>query len=446
MKKSLVALAALAVAGAASAQSSVTLFGVVDAAVSYYQTTSKFIGNAGTPLVNFVGGPDLKQSQTLLSNGAYNSSRIGFRGTEDLGGGLAASFWLESPITNDDGAVGAASFTRRSTVSLSGGFGELRLGRDYTPTFWNDTVFDPFGTNGVGTNLIFTMNAGPRSIVANPAGGVALNRGLFSNTQNVRASNSIGYFLPPNLGGFYGQVQYALNEAVKYDGATACTLSAAGVASFGCAPNVLNSQRTGRYVGGRFGYANGGLDVAASYGQSTTGDDFYAGTTTNVKIGNLGASYDFGVVKLFGEISQTKNDIKQDPVYIAQFGSGSYKGQGFLVGATVPVGPGLIRVSYSSVKVKYTSAPTLAAFSLFTVAEDPKADKFAVGYVHNLSKRTALYATAAFIKNKNGANLNANNSFSGNSPQFTNTFLLAPGGSYQADKAYGYDFGIRHAF
>jgi predicted porin len=436
MKKSLVALAALAVAGIASAQSSVTLFGVVDAAVSYYQTNSRFIGFVGTPLLNAVGTRDLKQSQWSLSNSGYNSSRLGFRGTEDLGGGLAASFWLEAPISNDDGVTGVSTFARRSTVSLSGGFGELRLGRDYTPTFWNDTVFDPFGTNGVGTNLIFSMNAGPRTLVANPLGGPTIDRGLFGNANYVRASNSVGYFLPPNLGGFYGQVQYAMNEAIKYDPGTSTPII----------PLANSSQRAGRYAGGRLGYANGGLDIAASYGESTTGDNYYLGSTTTVKIANLGASYDFGVVKLFGEISRTKNDIDYSSFLTAPaFGTGSFKGDGYLLGATVPVGPGLIRVAYSSVKLNYTSTPTLPTIALGTLQDDPKADKFAIGYVHNLSKRTALYATAAFIKNKNGLNLNANSSFTAG-PQFTNTFLLTPNGGYQADKAYGYDFGIRHAF
>jgi predicted porin len=159
MKKSLVALAALAVAGVASAQSSVTLFGIVDAAITGYETKSEgAFGNT------------FKTSATKLTNSGYNTSRIGFRGTEDLGGGLAASFWLEAALLNDDGTTGGnvanvapitttGLFNRRSTVSLSGGFGEVRLGRDYTPTFWNDTVFDPFGTTGVGTNLISTPTA-----------------------------------------------------------------------------------------------------------------------------------------------------------------------------------------------------------------------------------------------------------------------------------------------
>ena len=204
MKKSLVALAALAVAGVASAQSSVTLFGVVDAAVSGYYNESK----------NVFGG-STTTSRTELANSGYNSSRLGFRGTEDLGGGLAASFWLEagseqrrrhrpapaSPARRAT-AAGGLTFNRRSTVSLSGGFGEVRLGRDYTPTFWNDTVFDPFGTNGVGTNLISTANgfSSRRRVTG----------GFTANPNYVRASNSIGYFLPPNLGGFYGQVHVRL--------------------------------------------------------------------------------------------------------------------------------------------------------------------------------------------------------------------------------------------
>jgi predicted porin len=135
MKKSLLALAALtAFAGAASAQSSVTLFGIVDAGVARLSAGGK--------------------TKTGMTNSGYNSSRLGFRGVEDLGGGLQAGFWLEGQLTNDDGnAAGKLNFQRRSTVSLMGGFGEIRLGRDYTPTFWNTTVYDPFGTNGVGQAL-----------------------------------------------------------------------------------------------------------------------------------------------------------------------------------------------------------------------------------------------------------------------------------------------------
>ncbi|NDZ15046.1 porin [Variovorax sp. WS11] len=413
MKKSLVALAALAVAGVASAQSSVTLFGVVDASVSSYSNKSDL---AIPSLTNPFLVDSIKVKRTVLANSGYNSSRLGFRGTEDLGGGLAASFWLEAPISNDDGQQGVATFARRSTVSLSGGFGELRLGRDYTPTFWNDTVFDPFGTNGVGTNLISTANTGFGTWLG---GGTTSVPGFTNVTGSnyVRASNSIGYFLPPNLGGFYGQVMYAFHERDKFDPGT-------------LTPTALNTQRTGRYVGGRFGYANGPLDVAAAYGQSTIGDNFFVGTTTNVKTFNLGASYDFGVVKLFGELSKAKNEVDTDNSFIAQPTDVDLKG--WLLGATVPVGPGLIRVAYSAVKYDFNLPATL-----FTTTDDPKANKFAIGYVHNLSKRTALYATVARIRNKNGAGLTLGG------PSFVTT---SGGAAYLPKTSTGYDFGIRHAF
>ncbi|VTU23782.1 Outer membrane porin protein 32 precursor [Variovorax sp. PBS-H4] len=413
MKKSLVALAALAVAGVASAQSSVTLFGVVDAAVSGFSNKSDLaVPSLTTP---FLPG-SVKVSRNELRNSGYNSSRIGFRGTEDLGGGLAASFWLEAPISNDNGQEGIATFARRSTVSLSGGFGEIRLGRDYTPTFWNDTVFDPFGTNGVGTNLISTANT---SFGAWNGGGTTSVPGFTNVTGSnyVLASNTVGYFLPPNLGGFYGQVMYGFNERDKFDPGAAT-------------PTALNTQRTGRYVGGRFGYANGPLDVAASYGNSTVGDNFFVGTTTSVKTFNVGASYDFGVVKLFGEYSKAKNEVDSESFVFTAPADIDLKG--WLLGVTVPVGPGLIRASYSGVKYDF-NLPTTPFFT----TDDPKANKLALGYVHNLSKRTALYATVARVRNKNGANLTLGG------PAFLTSF---GGGAYAPKTSTGYDFGIRHAF
>ncbi|WP_418116350.1 porin [Variovorax sp. NFACC27] len=413
-------MAALAVAGVASAQSSVTLFGVVDASISGYSNTAR--DNRATVFPNAFGIPvylnqgSVKTSSRGLANSGYNSSRLGFRGTEDLGGGLAASFWLEAPISNDDGQQGIATFARRSTVSLSGGFGEIRLGRDYTPTFWNDTVFDPFGTNGVGTNLISTANT-PFGNFGTPAAST----GAFTNvgTSNyVRASNSIGYFLPSNLGGFYGQVQYAFAEKTKYS---------SGIYT----PDVANSQRQGRYIGGRFGYANGPLDVAVSYGSSTVGDNYYAGTTTKVNTLNLGASYDFGPVKLFGELSRAKNKIDYEVTPLAG-GRPDIDLTGYLLGVTVPVGAGLIRASWSHVKYD-TNQP----FNPFAVNNaDPKANKIALGYVHNLSKRTALYATIARVSNKNGAGLTVGG------PSFYNNTA----GAFTPKSSTGYDFGIRHAF
>ncbi|MCI5067803.1 porin [Acidovorax sp.] len=350
MKKSLIALAVLAASGAAMAQSSVTLFGIVDATYAY--------------------GSGSVANKSQLTNSGYNSSRLGFRGVEDLGGGMSASFHLEAGLNNDNGSGattstnnqgasgvtggGGLTFNRRSTVSLNGGFGEVRLGRDYTPQFWNLTVFDPFGTNGVGTTQ-------------------TLNSSLGGPT-TVRASNAIGYFLPGNLGGFYGQAQYYMGENLS---------------------NAAN-KKDGNGLALRAGYANGPINVALAFSDTK----FLSG---NIKAVNVGGAYDLGMAKIMAHYSQ--DDVKNGA-----------EGKGFLIGGLVPVGAGEIRLAYSTYKID-------------TVGADPRTNKIALGYVHNLSKRTALYATYAHVSNKNGA------------AQSLNGSVTAAG-----DNSNGYDFGIKHSF
>lgn len=355
MKKSLIALAVMAAAGAASAQSSVTLFGIVDAAISRYSVD---------------GG----QSVTKLTNSGYNSSRLGFRGTEDLGGGLSASFWLEGALSNDDGTPGGFNFQRRSTVSLAGGWGELRLGRDYTATFWNMTIFDPFGTNGVGSNI------GHKAKVA--ATSLAVGAPVVDPAY-VRASNMIGYFLPPNLGGFYGQIQYAFDESATSD--------------------------QGQYVGARIGFASGPFNIAAAYGR-TDGSDPLVAATPDVRDWNIAGQWDFGMAKLMAIYDQAEYDTGA---------TGTAELKTWLIGGLIPVGAGEIRLSYGKTK-------------LDTAGTDPNVDQWAIGYVHNLSKRTALYATYARLSNDDGAALPI---------QASGT----PAGVVNAS-SYGFDIGIRHSF
>jgi len=387
MKKSLIALAVLAAAGAASAQSSVTLFGIVDATVQH-------ISNSGGASV------------TRLHNSGESSSRLGFRGTEDLGGGMSGSFWLEAGLNNDDGtgqtlstnnqfaapasfAAGGGEagrnaraangtglvFNRRSTVSLAGGFGEIRLGRDYTPQFWNLTVFDPFGTVGVGTNQM--LNSG----------------GAITGPTAVRASNSVGYFLPGNLGGFYGQAQLYRGEN---------------------ASNAANSK-DGNGAGVRFGYAAGPVNVALALSRTDyalVAAPAAGQPTGKVQQNNLGASWNFGVATVIGMISRDK----------AESVIGDIKGRGALLAATVPVGPGLIKASVS----QYTT-------DLPVAGTDPRARKIAIGYVHNLSKRTAVYTTFARV----------NNNATSTAAVFGSTSV---GNPTAGSNSSGYDLGIRHSF
>jgi predicted porin len=402
MKKSLVVLAALAACGAASAQSTVTLFGVVDAAV-------RNVSNKSESATVFGPSFSAKASRTELANSGLSSSRLGFRGVEDLGGGLAAGFWLEAPITNDDGATGVSSFTRRSTVSLSGAFGEFRIGRDKTATVYTEEQYDPFGDTGIGGSLIIDANET----------GVS-GTGFGSNSSYKRSGNMVQYFLPPKLGGVYGSFEYALHERTRTSPDTF--------------PGADRSN-AGRHVAGRIGYANGPFDISASYAQNDTTFTTGSGAAAvarpgKIKTFNIGSTYDFGVAKVFGIVSRSNDE--RDPLSIFTQ-TPDLDLTGYLLGVSVPVGAGVIRASYSRVKYDFNRQDL---FGLTTA--DPKADKLALGYVHNLSKRTALYGTIARVSNKNGANLTI-----GAGPSYltsANAVALRP------KTSTGYEFGIRHTF
>jgi len=403
----------------------VTLFGVVDAGISSYSNKSQLATDpfvlATDPFAYLLQADSAKKSWTGMTVGNESSSRLGFRGIEDLGGGLAASFWLESSIRNDDASY-ALNFNRRATVSLSGAFGEIRLGRDYKPTFSNNSVFDPFGTVGVGTNLI------------QKAAGASPTASLHAfESDNVRASNSVGYFLPRNLGGFYGNVMYAFHEKAKY--------------SDGTFTPANGDTRSGRYWGGRFGYANGPLDVAVAYGEQNVESDYYGGFDRTVKTFNVGASYDFGAVKLMGEYARVKSDGEYTNVSpLDTLSVSNRRLNGYHIGLTAPVGAGVIKASYGRVTLKPSvryyglqPMPSLEDYWAQALADqgNPKADQIAVGYVHNLSKRTALYGTVAYIKNKNRADYAVGGISGGN---------WAGGDAYRPKTSIGYDIGLRHAF
>lgn len=409
MKRYSFALVAACTTATVSAQSSVTLFGVVDASISHYSVESTRT-TAG-------------RSQTVLGNGSYSASRIGLRGKEELGGGLSAGFWLESPLSNDDGgSVRPFNFSRRSTVSLSGPWGEVRLGRDYVPTVWNDIVFSPVGSpQGLGTSLM--LQAAGSNLTSHPL--------LPADSNALRSNNSIGYFLPPGLGGIYGQFMYALHE------------NPGGNAVLGDGRVIGIGSSRGRYMGGRIGYADGPLDIAVSYGESTLGnfsgtlappygpEQFAAAYDAKVTTVNLGASYRLGAVKIIGELSQVKTSFDQPALVHPVTGlplrasvSAPARNRGWLIGAQIPSGTsGIVAVAYSRLAIELP-------------ASEPTTSKLAVNYVHRLSKRTALYATAAYLKNKNGAAFVA-----GGVGNASSRITGAPNAS-----SSGYEIGIQHSF
>ncbi len=276
MKKTLLALAALgAFAGAASAQSSVTLFGVVD-------LNGRWLNNNGV-------------KQYSMSQDGLTPSRIGFRGTDDLGGGLYAGFWIEGAINPDIGTSGGQTWQRRSTVSLINQLGEIRLGRDNTATYNNTGDFDPFGDTGLAAAGNLTVQ--PPAV---PSGGAY-------NTL-VRANNMIGYFLPSGVaGGLYGQLQVAAGE------------------------NAYGNK----FFGGRIGYAKGPFNAAVAYGQTQVSSD------TDGDTFNVAGSWNFGFMTLAAFYGQIK--VASD------------KQDNWFIGGLMPLGLWKLRASYGQVERSGTS-------------------------------------------------------------------------------------------
>lgn len=359
MKKILAFSAIACAAMGAHAQSSVTLFGIAD--------------------VSFQRGSGSVADRTQLGSGGLASSRIGVRGVEDLGGGMSASFWLEGALFMDNGTGGATNtnnqttgtaaapngtqgltFNRRSTVSLAGGWGELRLGRDFSVQYYNRFTFDPFGNSGVGTS----------QTQAGSLGGPAA----------VRVSNAIMYFLPANLGGLYGEGQYFLGENASNAGATADSGEGAGV---------------------RLGWRSGPFNVAVAHARTQFAQ---TATTGDIDSTNIGARYDIGAFSLMGGYYRDSVDTVT-----------GLTGRGPQIGGIYRIGAGEIKAQYSSYK---TSA-----------AGGPETKKISLGYVHHLSKRTALYGTYARLSNSGGA-----------------TAALNGAVTAANQSSSGLDVGLRHSF
>lgn len=268
MKKSLISIAILgAMSNVAFAQSNVTIYGTVDAGI-----VSERGGAAG--------------SVTKVTSGVASASRLGFKGTEDLGGGLSAVFVLESGLKTDTGAsdVAGSIANRQSYVGLvSKEAGAVTLGRQYTPYYETlRDVADPFalGLAGTAKNLF-------------PAAG-----------DQTRNSNAIVY-KTPSLGGVQAAVSYAAGEK--------------------------NGNNTaGRQVGTSVGYSNGPLN--ASFAYNSRNNDL-SGPVASTDMGHtalLAVNYDFHVAKAFFAYGRDKGLLTAT--------TPSIDSNEYLLGATAPVG------------------------------------------------------------------------------------------------------------
>lgn len=347
MKKMTIAAAmtALFAAQAAHAQSSLTIYGIADVGL---------VGESGGSAGNV----------TRITSGPASSSRIGFKGSEDLGSGVSAFFILENGYSIDTGTLASANvlFNRQSLVGLRSSAGTLTLGRQTTP-YHNAlvSVADPFGTGYAGT----IKNAFP------------------DWGTNARSNNTIMYAMPES-NGVSGDIAYSPGEQ-------------AGDAT------------AGRQIGASLGYSAGPLNLRLAY-NGRNGDTVAAAGTPAVTRGTgsnklFAANYEVGIVRMYFAVGVDKG-YNSAPLgntsnpYGGAAPTASTDGREVLIGIAARISQGTLMASVMRKDDR--------------TAYNQDASTWGVGYVHPLSNRTALYVAYGSIRNRNGAGYTvANNSEAG---------------------------------
>lgn len=256
-----------------------------------------------------------------VNSGMMNGSRLGLKGSEDLGKGWSAIFTLENGFAADAGvlAQGGLLFGRQAFIGLAGKFGTLKMGRQQTPVYRNNDVFDPF-CNGMAGDSIRLFN--------------------YSGS---RTHNMISYGYEAN--GFRGELQYAAGE-------------------------VNGNSVAGRTTAGFGGYRQGPVDLVATYQRTYNALGTVGGVTALV-----GGNYNLGHARLYGAYAWNRDVVA--PTGVISQGAAM---RNVLVGASVPAGgAGSIKMSYIFLQDRATA--------------NANARQFALAYVYDLSKRTALYGS-----------------------------------------------------
>jgi predicted porin len=325
MKRIKLALGAMAcaVAGSAAAQTNVTVTGLVD----MYAGATQFSGVADRTAV--------------VGSGGMTTSWFGFKGSEDLGGGLRAEFALTGFFRGDTGSSGRFNgdnlFSRDANVGLAGSFGKLQVGRGMAPNFLPTILFNPFGDS-------FTFS--PLVVHADMTGSGAW--GGATNAADTGWSNQVVY-TTPKFGGLTANLHYQAGEAA-------------------------GSTSTNN-VGANLLYFSGPVGLTAFYHDTDVSNPNPAVLANKQKTVFVGGSYDFKVVKLAATAQRNKNES-------ATTGARTSTDKTYSLGAWVPAGGGNVLAAYAKTKRDLASAPDLTR------------DTFSLGYDYFLSKRTDVYAIA----------------------------------------------------
>jgi len=411
MKKSLLAVAAMtAFAGAAQAQSSVTVYGILD--VGYVGSTYKGINTsaANTPVgvpANTTTGQTMSATSNSLGQSAESTSRLGFKGTEDLGGGNQALFTIETGV-NPNGNTQIV-WNRQTFAGLhKNGVGAVTIGTQYTPMFDVASQTDAGGQNNMVGNAIYsgslqsttgTFNPGNGAYSGTVNGATNAAAGMTANSggYNTRATNAL-LLASDRMYGLKGEVMYA--QASQ----TASQTAPNGAFGTGQVGGVSNNTMWGASVD----YTWNKLQAVAAYqqfksydpaaGASNAGTIALANGTPNSATASFGsnaldntylaaATYDFGIAKAYLQYI-TRNVASQI--------DNSYKS----------------KRSAEQIGIRSQLTPTISAFATYGMGiatlygQSMPNNNFRtmqIGTDYYLSKRTNLYAIyGAFNQSSNG--------------------------------------------
>jgi len=399
MKKSLFAVAALsAIAGAAQAQSSVTVYGLLD--MGYVGSNAKAVTSAG--LVTKTTTSSFGQSQE-------QTSRLGFKGTEDLGGGASAFFTVEMGLTPQSPNIGGTSLpkdaaqfndnnggstldNRQSFAGLKkNGIGQFAFGRQYTPIFNAGAATDPSQYANVIGNVIYQGSSISGTDSAGGMGQGSYNYGFTNRASNALTASS------DKFAGFSVSGMYALNNS----NSTLTTSTTAGGNvnwnGWGLSADYTWQKlyATVAYQSFKTAYTNNVLSSAVNTnvgtgntgGQANTAVALFQPNQTSDKQTYVGATYDFGILKAYAQWVGRK--VQNDTAYLTTYAAGQQSNRtAQQIGVRSYITP-TIEAWASVGNGKYTGAATTqtsglpASVSFFA---------YQLGSNYYLSKRTNLYA------------------------------------------------------
>jgi predicted porin len=352
MIKQALALSALALATGAQAQSNVTIYGILDAAVEH-------LSNVGA------SGDSIKRMPGLT--GGISPSRLGFRGTEDLGDGLKAVFTLEQGLGVDSGTLnqGGRAWGRQVFVGLQGSWGTVSLGRQYSMLFWSQLDADILGPAMFGSGS------------------------LDSYLPNSRVDNSIAYrgtFNGLTVGATYSFGRDAVNAGPSPSGTN-------------CAGESGTDAKACRQWSVLAKYDTPSWGVSAAIDEIRGGTGAFAGLSSSAltdRRSTLAGWVKFGVLKLGAGVIDRRNEASTTTPKSQLW----YAGASYAVTQTFTLDGQVFKLDYRNTANEATL--------------------FAVRGVYSLSKRTAVYATAGRIDNDGTLALGVSNAAAGSGPSAGN--------------------------